>query len=677
MNYTEDLRYGSLIGRTRVMVDPTRTESRSAAYRQRVVAELGQKALEIDDIDQLMHDASVVVAETLDVDYCKVLELLPSGEEVLLRQGIGWHEGVVGSATAPTDRDSQAGYTLLTEDPVIVDDLRTEGRFSGPELLTSHDVVSGMSVLIGSVEAPWGVLGAHSTERREFTEDDAAFVQNVANILAAAIEAEQTHRRLERTLDLFEKTERTADVGGWAIDTETMELFWTDHLFDILGIADDEEPPLEEALDVYHEADRPIVRDAVENAIDTGESFDVEVRFRTPSGEIRWLHALGTPVIEDGEIVSIRGAAQDVTERKERERELEQYQALTEAANDVIVTIDERSVVRTINPAVTDVFGYDQGELEGESLTELMPDEFAERHHRAVERYLETGERTLDWEYVELPGEHADGSEIPLAISFSETEFEGERFLTGVVRDITERKRYERELEASHDRLEQFASAVSHDLKEPLTTITSYLQLLDRRYRDDLDEEAREFIDVSVNSVTRMRRMLDGIVSEYARVDSRGATFEPVDLNSVLDDALIDLGRKIDESDAEITSESLPRVEGDPGQLHQLLLNLLDNAIKYSGESTPRIDVSAASDGQMWVISVRDEGIGIDPGATETVFEVFQRLHDDGAYPGSGIGLALCRRVVERHGGEIWVESEPGEGSTFSFTLPMTRTRDA
>ena len=175
-------------------------ELQTRIRQQEVVTELGQQALEDDDLDQLMHDASVAVADTLDNDYCKVLELLPSGNEVFLRQGVGWQDGLVGNATVPTDRDSQAGATLLSEEPIIVDDLNTEDRFSGPDLLVNHDVVSGISVIIGTVDEPWGILGTHTTDRREFTKYDVNFVQSVANLLAAAIERHGYQDELEKTV---------------------------------------------------------------------------------------------------------------------------------------------------------------------------------------------------------------------------------------------------------------------------------------------------------------------------------------------------------------------------------------------------------------------------------------------------------------------------------------------
>ncbi|WP_255171559.1 sensor histidine kinase [Natrononativus amylolyticus] len=185
---------------------PTDTELHSRVRQQEVVTELGQQALEDNDLDQLMHDAAAAVAETLDSEYCKVLEVVSGGDGVLLRQGVGWDDGLVGTAIVPTDTNSQAGYTLLSEEPVVVDDLRTEERFSGPDLLIEHGVVSGISVIIGTVEEPWGILGVHATDHREFTEYDVTFVQSVANVLAAAIERHEYRTELEETVVELERS---------------------------------------------------------------------------------------------------------------------------------------------------------------------------------------------------------------------------------------------------------------------------------------------------------------------------------------------------------------------------------------------------------------------------------------------------------------------------------------
>ncbi|WP_224270807.1 MEDS domain-containing protein [Haloprofundus salinisoli] len=369
----------------------------------------------------------------------------------------------------------------------------------------------------------------------------------------------ERERELERALDMLEKTERIADVGGWEIKPESMEVFWTDYLFELLRVDLDEEPPLDRALDIYYEDDRPVVRTAIEEALDSGDPFDVEARFQTPSGELRWLRIQGVPETTDGDVVSLRGAAQDITERNRREQRLEEV----------------------------------------------------------IDRLEETNER-----------------------------------------------------------LEQFAYAASHDLQEPLRMVSAYLQLIEQRYEDVLDEEGEEFLEFAVDGADRMRSMIEGLLA-YSRVETNGDPLEPLDLNAVFDEVLLDLQLQIEEHNAEITADDLPRVEGDASQLRQVFQNLLENAITYSGDEPPRIHVSAERNGRRWTVSVRDEGIGIDPDDQNRIFDVFQRLHTRGEYDGSGIGLALCERIAERHGGEIWADSTPGEGTTFSFTLSAARSHDS
>ncbi|WP_218780652.1 sensor histidine kinase [Halorarum halophilum] len=228
--------------------------------------------------------------------------------------------------------------------------------------------------------------------------------------------------------------------------------------------------------------------------------------------------------------------------------------------------------------------------------------------------------------------------------------------------------------EESNERLEQFAYAASHDLREPLRMITNYLTLVEQRYGDSLDEDGREFIGFAVDGADRMRAMIDGLLA-YSRVGTQGEPLTPIELDEVLADVRKDLEVRITESGATVESEALPRVQGDRNQLRQLLQNLLSNAIEYSGDGSPRVRISADRTGATWTVSVRDEGIGIDPADTDRIFEIFQRLHTQEEHAGTGIGLALCKRIVERHGGTIRVDSDPSEGTTFSFTLQAAGDR--
>ncbi|RQG92293.1 sensor histidine kinase [Natrarchaeobius chitinivorans] len=225
------------------------------------------------------------------------------------------------------------------------------------------------------------------------------------------------------------------------------------------------------------------------------------------------------------------------------------------------------------------------------------------------------------------------------------------------------------ELEESNERLRRFAYVASHDLQEPLRMISSYLQLLESRYADELDEEAREFIDFAVSGSDRMREMVDGLLA-YSRIDMDESDFEPVDCDAVIDDVLASLQVRIEETDATISVDELPTVVGDPQQLEQLLSNLVSNAVKYSGDEPPRVEIAADRQGDRCVFSVSDDGIGIDSEYVDQIFEIFNRLHSNDEFPGTGLGLSLCRKIVDNHGGDIWVDSEPGDGATFYFTLP-------
>jgi PAS domain S-box-containing protein len=245
------------------------------------------------------------------------------------------------------------------------------------------------------------------------------------------------------------------------------------------------------------------------------------------------------------------------------------------------------------------------------------------------------------------------------------------------------RHRAEQQLEAraaelvrSNTELEQFAYVASHDLQEPLRMVASYTQLLARRYKGRLDPDADQFIQFAVEGVTRMKRLIGDLLA-YSRVGTRGKELAPTPLAKVMNNVLVSLGPIIEETGAEVTVEPLPAVLGDETQLEQLFQNLLGNALKFKGGSPPRVVVSAEAMDRKWVFSVRDNGIGIDPQYFQRIFVIFQRLHGKDEYPGTGIGLAICKKIVERHGGRIWVESVPGEGATFYFTLPTSETAES
>lgn len=227
------------------------------------------------------------------------------------------------------------------------------------------------------------------------------------------------------------------------------------------------------------------------------------------------------------------------------------------------------------------------------------------------------------------------------------------------------------ELARSNAELEQFAYIASHDLQEPLRMVSSYVQLLQRRYKGKLDQDADEFIGFAFEGALRMQRLINDLLA-YSRVGTRGKSFERVDLEVAFAQALENLQVSVDERKAVVTHDPLPVAFGDSGQLTQVFQNLIDNAMKFHGKEKPRVHASARLQGRDWVCSVSDNGIGIESQYLNKLFLLFQRLHTKREYPGTGIGLAICKRIVERHGGKIWVESKPGEGSIFYFTIATT-----
>jgi PAS domain S-box-containing protein len=248
--------------------------------------------------------------------------------------------------------------------------------------------------------------------------------------------------------------------------------------------------------------------------------------------------------------------------------------------------------------------------------------------------------------------------------------------IIGQITDISRRKQdegklrhYAMVLDRSNQELQQFVYAASHDLQEPLRMVRSYLELLARRYKGKLDADADEFIGYAVDGAARMQTLISGLLA-YSRISTHGQERQVVDCGLALKEAVANLRLAIEEAGALVESGPLPEVLAEPTQVTQMFQNLIANALKFRSEAAPRIRVSAERQGPVWCCTVRDNGIGIDPRFHGRIFEMFQRLHGVGVYPGSGIGLALCRRIAERHGGKIWVESEAGKGAAFHFTLP-------
>jgi PAS domain S-box-containing protein len=418
--------------------------------------------------------------------------------------------------------------------------------------------------------------------------------------------------------------------------------------------------------------------EALAQQIDTG----IELTGRRKDGSTFPIEIMLSP-LESTEGVLVTAAIRDITVRRKADSSLAlmegQYRGLLEAAPDAMLVVNQTGEIVILNLQAEKKFGYRRDELLGQQVTNIIPEGFAERLHAdglrsaedALAQQIDTG--------IELTGLRKDGSAFPLEIMLSPLESADGTLVTAAIRDISVRKDAEthllqkvEELRKSNEELEQFAYLASHDLQEPLRMVTSYTQLLARRYKGKLDDDADEFIAYAVDGATRMQRLIQDLLA-YSRVGAKEVNLAETSSEEALQRALINLRGAIEETGAIVTFDHLPRVMADDGQLVQLFQNLVGNAIKYQNKGVPEVHVSAeVYSRKKWIFAVRDNGLGIERQYFERIFGMFQRLHKREEFAGTGVGLAICKKIVERHGGTISVESQPGMGSTFRFILAGT-----
>jgi PAS domain S-box-containing protein len=347
------------------------------------------------------------------------------------------------------------------------------------------------------------------------------------------------------------------------------------------------------------------------------------------------------------------------------------FEQLLEFAPDATVGIDRDGLIVMANAQVEAVFGYDRAELYGKPVETLLPARYRGAHagHRAG--YFDDPRTRPMGAGLELHGQRKDGSEFPAEISLSSIETEDGGLATAAVRDVTERHRVEAELRRSNAELEQFAYVTSHDLSEPLRVIAGFVELLERRYRGQLDADADKFIAFIVEGVERMQALIDDLLA-YSRVGRIELRVADVDLAALVRGILRELEPAIAEHGTRVDVGALPTVRAEPTLLRQVLQNLIANAVKFADGEDPCVSVSADRGPGVWRIEVRDNGPGVDPRNAARIFEVFQRLHGR-EVPGTGVGLSIAQRAVERQGGTIWVDPAPGGGAAFRFTIPTAR----
>jgi PAS domain S-box-containing protein len=403
----------------------------------------------------------------------------------------------------------------------------------------------------------------------------------------------------------------------------------------------------------------------------------VEQGMRTRKDGSQFRASLSVTALRDS-AGNLRGYSEFSHDLSESAESALRYRGLLEAAPDAMVVVNTSGEIVLLNVQAESQFGFSRDELLGQQVKTIIPVGFAERliadgtrsPAQALAQQIGTG--------IELSGRRKDGSEFPIEIMLSPLDSPDGILVTAAIRNISVRRAADEllrntvgELKRSNDELEHFAYVASHDLQEPLRMVASYTQLLAKRYHGRLDSDADEFIAFAVDGSNRMQGMIRDLLA-YSRAGANGHALREITADDALEEALGNLAAAIEDGDAVVTHDPLPVLTTDASQLTQVFQNLLGNAIKYHRKEPPRIHVSARSEGAEWIFSVRDNGLGIEPQYFEKIFVLFQRLHGRSEFEGTGIGLAMCKKMLERRGGRIWVESQPGHGSTFYFALPKT-----
>ncbi|NMG09361.1 GAF domain-containing protein [Brasilonema sp. UFV-L1] len=549
--------------------------------------------------------------------------------------------------------------------------------------------------------------------------------RNLAEVSRFAEELKRAEASLRESEQHLRLALEAAKLGSWELDLETGNLSCSKQCKANFGLSPETKLSYDKLQERIHPEDRAYMQQSVRLALDERKDYEAEYRNIWSDDSVHWILARGAGTYDaDGHPVRMIGVTLDITARKQAEEELKRQNKYSQLFSEITLKIRQSLQIETIlQTTVTEVqellhadrviifrlwedgsgtvtqeavlpgfpiilgknildpcFAQDYQEPYLQERVSAIADiETANIQPCYKEFLLQFGvkanlvvpilqrdnlwglliahqcERPRQWNNVEIELLKQLADQIGIALSQAQ---------------LLEQETHQRqELARSNAELEQFAYVASHDLQEPLRMVVSYLQLLERRYKDNLDARANEFIGYAVDGAHRMQTLIHDLLS-YSRVSTRGQPFELVDCNYIVNCVLSNLKIALEESNAVITCDTLPEVMVDATQLSQLFQNLISNAIKFRSQQPPQIHIKVERIEQRWQFMVRDHGIGIEPQYLERIFVIFQRLHTRNKYPGTGIGLAICKKIVERHGGNIWVESQPQHSTSFFFTIP-------
>lgn len=674
-----------------------REVAETRARRQETIARLGSMALQIGDAERLMNHAVELVAKALVADLVGIYEVLPDANELLLRAGIGWNEGAVGRATVHAGPNSAAGYTLVTGDAVIMEDISAESRFRVPALLEGHGVISGVSVVIhapGPGSIPYGVLAAFTRTRRSFSFDEMSFLQSVANLIAQAIVRNNMEQSLRRSEERFRSLVTASSAAVWTANAR--------------GFVEEPSPSWRAFtgqsteqfrgwgwLDAIHPDDRARERDTWDRAVKQTAIYETEYRLRFHTGEYRWTLVRGVPVVDaNGSTREWVGMNIDMTQRKRIEEQLEsiakereelierlresneKWQMLVTGAPLAILALDESARIEIWNPAAERLFGWPADEVLGRR-TPLIPADKEAEFQNNMAMLVGAGQPVT----MEVTRLRRDGSRIELSLwAAPRRDAHGKIIGTlAVCADMTEAKRAREQIEQALRQAQEAVrvretvlAVVSHDLRNPLNVINLNGTLLSKLLQHDT--RARQRVEIIQRSAARMARLIGDLLDmasiqvgrlaiERSAHEVHTLVAEAVDFHqSIAIERTIDLKSMIRVPRA-------MRVTCDRERIMQVLSNLLGNAIKFSAAGGVIIVAAEQRDGEV-SFSVTDHGSGIAPELMSHIFEPFWTM-PQGSQKGTGLGLFIAKGIIDAHGTRIWAESKVGVGTTFSFTLPI------
>lgn len=657
--------------------------------QQRAVAALGQFALSEPELKNVFDEAVRIVADTLGNEYCKVLELLPGGDQVLLVSGVGWKQGLVGKATVPTDLESQAGYTLVSEGPVISRDLRIETRFRGPQLLIDHGVISGMSCIIaGAPGKPWGVLGTHTTQERQFTEDDVNFLVAVANVVSNAIRRSQQEGEVRRSAETFAALVEQSPLGIYTVDAD----------FRIANVSAGAAPAFRNVqpvigrdfAEVMHTIwPEPFASEVLaifRRVLETGEPYVSPglTEKRKDIGEIEsYEWQVNRVILADGrpgvvcyyfDATRLQKANQAVQESEAR------FRAMADNIPQLAWMADGEGWIFWYNQRWYDYTGTNLEQMQGWGWKSVHHPDHLERVVEKVARHFREG---LVWEDT-FPLRGRDGQyRWFLSRMTPIRDASGKVVLFfGTNTDVTEQLAAEEGLREADRRKNEFLAILAHELRNPLAPIRNAVQVL-RLTRGD-GEALASASEMMERQVGQLVRLVDDLL-DVSRI-SRGKIElrkERVELQSIVHHA-VEAARPVVQRmnhDLQVTLSSQPiYLNADPTRLTQVVGNLLSNACKFTDKGGCiwlTVEVASAAESEPRneaVIRVRDSGVGITSDQLPRIFEMFTQVDTslERTQTGLGIGLTLVRKLVEMHGGTVEVHSGGvGQGSEFVVRLPI------